>query len=458
MNTKFKLKLVAALCSTLWLTGCGDAKTKINEKEPQQPTPSTGDNHNHGGDIKIDSLGRLAISTPDSDQIAIYNLDDSELLGQFSSTYKDSRITSSAGYRYLVITNRKNGHTGFIDGGLWREDHVAHLHDYKKSPAAINFHIDSSQPTHVVKHAGAMAIFNDGNADTSTNASVNLLTDANITAEKTDSEIITFDMNMHGVAEPRGDFILTTIRRDDATSTSSAKILPDQIAVYHKHGTKYERDTIFTLTCPNLHGAAQTKGYVAFGCGDGVFLAKDDGHDFDVSKVANLNNFDTRRVGRLYGHHNHNSLIGIASSRGVTPILVSIDATKGSMEAIDWKPQTNASPTSYSFSADGNVFVILDNQGYLTLLKPHVHDGATEWEFSSRIDFTDQDTSTMAEGQSFSLVMSQHSDIAYVGNPLAKSVHAINLADGKVTAALTLDYAPKAITWLGIKTAKKHAH
>ena len=458
MKKTFKLSLIATLCSTLWLTGCGDAKTTINEKESEQPATDHDHDHGSGGDITIDSLGRLAISAPDSDQISVFDLDDSELVGQFSTTYAGSRITASAGYRYLVITNRENGHTGFIDGGLWREDHVAHLHDYEQAPATIDFHIDSNQPTHVVKHEGLMAIFNDGNADTSTNASVNLLTDENITAAKTDSEVITFDMNMHGVAEPRGDFILTTVRRDDATSTSSAKILPDQVAVYHKHGDEYEQDVIFDTTCPNLHGAAQSENFVAFGCGDGVFLAKDDGHDFDVSKIANLDNFDTRRVGSLYGHHSHNALIGVASARGTTPLLVTVDATKGAMSAIDWQPQTDAAPVSYGFSVDGDVFVILDNQGYLTLLKSHLHNGETEWEFASRVDFTEQDVSTMPDGQSFSLVMSQHADTAYISDPIANTIVAVDLADGDVTTALSLDFTPANISWLGIKNEEEHAH
>lgn len=456
MKKTMKLSLIATLCSSLLLTGCGDAETNIVEKEPEKP--AAGDDHGHGGhgDITIDSLGRLAISSPDSDNIAIFDLDDSELLGQFATTHSGSRITASAGYRYLVVTNRDNGHTGFIDGGLWREDHVAHLHDYEQAPAAIDFHIDSSRPTHVVKHDGAMAIFNDGAEDGSIAASVNLLTDENITAAKTDSEVISFDMNMHGVAEPRGDFILTTVRRDDASSTSTAKILPDQVAVYHKHGDEYEQDVIFELTCPNLHGAAQSKGYVAFGCGDGVFLAKDDGHDFDVSKIANLDNFDTRRVGTLYGHHEHDSLIGVASARGTTPILVTVNAAGGEMEAIDWQPQTDAAPVSYGFSAEGDVFVILDNQGYLTLLEQHVHDGAIEWEFSSRVDFTEQDVSTMPDDQNFSLVISQHTHIAYISDPLAKSIVAVDLEDGDVTTALSLDFTPANISWLGIK--EEHAH
>ena len=71
-------------------------------------------------------------------------------------------------------------------------------------------------------------------------ASVEVLTDNDITNATATLPGISYDINMHGVAEPRGEHLLATLRRDDAQSTSNAKILPDQVGVYHFHDGEYE--------------------------------------------------------------------------------------------------------------------------------------------------------------------------------------------------------------------------
>lgn len=450
MNNPYKLSLLSAVCSAILLTGCGDAKTTVTEKERQeipQPAPS---------DHTIESQGRLAIIPASGEQVALFDLDDQHLLDEFATTYPSSSISASAGYRYVVIKNREHGHVGFIDSGLWREDHVAHLHDYEQAPTLLNFQINSTQPTHIVTHDGAMAIFNDGHSESGVSASVNLLTDEDITAEKSESQAITFEMNMHGVAEPRGDFLLATVRRDDQESTSTAKILPDQVAIYHQHGTDYERERILEILCPNLHGAAQSNQFVAFGCSDGVLLAQQSGEEFISSKIANTDVLGSARIGKLYGHEEHDDLFGVASVHGGPSKLMALNPISLLMVEVDWQPLENATAKYYAFSADGDIFTILDSQGYLTTLTPHTHDGATEWEFAQRVDISQQDVALMPDGQSFKLTMSQHDDIAYVSDPIAKQVIAIDLTQMSTTTLLDLDYVPGNIVWLGIKEAHSH--
>ena len=456
MKAPFKFSLVSVALSATLLIGCGDAQTKITELAPQKNSVADND-HSHSDDITIDSLGRLAIAPNASNQVNVFELDDKTLLDSFSTIHSNSSISASADYRYIVIKNRDAGHIGFIDSGLWQEDHTAHLHDFKQAPAISSYELISSRPTHVVTHEGKMAIFNDGDETSGTNASISVLTDNDIAAQSSTFPSIDLTMNMHGVAEPRGEHLLAAIRRNDNESTSQNKILPDQVAVYHLHNGEYEQEQILPLACPNLHGAAQNKEYVVFGCSDGVLIAHQHDDEYEATKVSNPTILDDMRIGRIIGSEHSETLFAIASQHGVNASkLVSIDPEHSTLQEIDWQPSANAKPLSYGFSYDAQYFTILDNQGYLTLLKPHTHGEHTQWEFSQRIDFTQQDVTAMPEQHSFKIAFSQQSDVAYVSDPIANTIVSITLSDASIETILTLDFKPNHLSWVGIADSHEH--
>jgi len=454
MKCAFKLSLLSIILSTTLLAGCGGAKTTITELESSKEKQSE---HDHGNDLIIDSLGRLAISAAGSNDVSLYDLDDNTLLDSFSIPHDNSTISASAGFRYVVLKNRSQGYIGFIDGGLWREDHVAHLHDYKQAPLMSSYDIHSSQPTHIVTHDGQMAIFNDGNAQANINATINILSDNDITAQSSTFPTIDLAMNMHGVAEPKGEHLLATLRRDDSESTSGNKILPDQVAVYHLHNGEYEQEQILSTVCPNLHGAAQSQHHVAFGCSDGVLIAHEHNDEYESEKIINLADFGELRIGKLIGNEHSNTLFGVASAHGENiSKLYAIDPEELTMEAVDWQPTDNAKAINYAFSSEAKLFVVLDDKGYLTLLKPHQHNGHHEWEFEQRIDFSDQDMSLMPTDRSFQITMSPNAQYAYISDPIGKKVIHINLSDASITTQLELNFVPDNLTWLGIEDEHEH--
>ena len=189
MTKLFKLKLIALAISSTLITACGDAETNIVEKDPIE-VPDDGHDHGDGGDhgdeYTIDSLGRLAILAGDSNEANFFDLDDNELLDTFTLTNDSNTLSSSPDFRYAVIASRAQDYLGFIDGGLWREDHGAHLHDYEQSPEFSSYELTSgSRPTHLVKHDGKLAVFYDGDAASGTIASVEVLTDNDRSEEHT---------------------------------------------------------------------------------------------------------------------------------------------------------------------------------------------------------------------------------------------------------------------------------
>ena len=462
MTKLFKLKLIALAISSTLITACGDAETNIVEKDPIE-VPDDGHDHGDGGDhgdeYTIDSLGRLAILAGDSNEANFFDLDDNELLDTFTLTNDSNTLSSSPDFRYAVIASRAQDYLGFIDGGLWREDHGAHLHDYEQSPEFSSYELTSgSRPTHLVKHDGKLAVFYDGDAASGTTASVEVLTDNDITNATATLPGISYDINMHGVAEPRGEHLLATIRRDNAQSSSIAKVLPDQVGVYHFHDGEYELEQTLELTCPDLHGAAQNHDYVAFGCSDGVLLAHQHDDEYHAEKVVNIDAVGDLRIGSIYGHEGSETFIGVASGHGGGPaVIVSINPAKAEMEEFEWQLADGASAVSYSFSANGEHFLVLDSLGFLNVLKAHAHDDHIHWELAGQVDITQEDVTTMPEGMKFSMTVAQNGQFAYVADPIAQHVVQVHLEDLEIEGELELTFPPAAITWLGI-AEKEHEH
>ncbi|MFT2092286.1 5-methyltetrahydrofolate--homocysteine methyltransferase [Paraglaciecola sp. 2405UD69-4] len=445
-----RIFFLSAIASALLLTGCGDATTDIVELESIEITEDE-DDHDHDSEYEIESEGRLVVSDAASDLFTVFDLDTNESLDSFSSTFEGSSLSASAGYRYAVINNRSNDLTEFLDGGLWREDHVEHLHDYEQDPAFSDFTLIGSSPTHVITHDGQLAVFYDGDADLGIPSAVQVVTDTQIASEITDVPTLDFTINMHGVAEPRGDMLITSVRRDDAETLSAATILPDSVAVYHLHDDEYELEQSFDGECADLHGAAQNETAVAFGCGDGVLLLLEDDEVFSSSFIENIDVLDGVRVGSMYGHEHNEAFVGVASSHdGVGAILVSISPTSQSMGLIDWQASEGASPVAYGFSYEGEYLAILDNLGYVTLLEEHDEDGDVHWEFSQKIDVANASAAELEEGESFAMTASQHEEVLFITNPVSQQVLSLSLDDMQVSEEISLDFTPAAVVWLGI--------
>ena len=453
MKKLYQLKLIALAISTTFITACGDAETTIVEKDPivvEDEHDHDDDDHDDG--FTISSLGRLAILAGDSNEASFFDLDDNALLDTFVLNDESSTLSASPDFRYAVITNRTQDYLGFIDGGMWREDHGEHLHDYEQGPAFSSYELTSgSRPTHLITHDGQLAIFYDGDADSGAPASVEVLTDSDITNATATLPGISYDINMHGVAEPRGEHLLSTIRRDDADNTSVAKVLPDQVGVYHFHDGEYELEQTLAPTCPDLHGAAQNHDYVVFGCGDGVLIAHQQDDVYEAQKVANIEAVGTERIGTLYGHENSNTIFGIAAAHdGSGSVLLSIHPENAEMEEVEWQLADGASAVSYSFSASGEHFLVLDSLGFLNVLTGHDHDGEMHWELAGQVDITQEDISTMPQGMNFSMTVAQNGEFAYVADPIAQHIVQVHLEDLEVEGELELTFPPAGLTWLGI--------
>ena len=205
------------------------------------------------------------------------------------------------------------------------------------------------------------------------------------------------------------------------------------------------------MACPDLHGAAQNHEFLAFGFSDGVMVIHDHDGEFEAHKIPNIEAINKVRIGTIYGHENSELLVGIASTHGSgAATVLTITPEENEMELLDWQGLENANPVSYSFTYDGAHFVILDDQGYVTILAVEQHEGHTHLEFENRLSVTELDVATMPEGTSFGMAVSKNDNHIYVSDPMSQHILQIDIETMSIEGDMELDFIPAAIVWLGI--------
>lgn len=439
LNTNLLPGVSLVLISAL-LGGCGGSDTKIVERDP---VPIE-DDHDHDHDDEVPSQGRLLISIKDQARVSVVDINEKKVLHELAVSEAPSALYSSPNQRYGFIVQRTADRVDLLDGGLWQEDHGDHLHDYAQTPAAMTFSTNKSRPTHFTGTDKQSVIFFDGNADSATPASVGVFTESDV-EKNTAGTWLEYTTHMHGAAQARGDYLISTVR--DAATTST---LPDRVAVYHAHNGFFADENILTETCPGLHGSAQNENKIAFGCTDGVLVVTQTGTAFTASKIANPASFTgSTRIGTVLGDDSVDEFVGIASGQFFT-----INTATNTIAAINWiDAAVTPVPTAiaYSFADEGDLFVILDNTGNLTLID------TDSWNVTKRVQVISSNLSALPAGSKFELALTP-GHMAYVSDPIANQIKQIDLDTGKVGEAIQLDFIPNKLTWLGIAEPAAGGH
>lgn len=443
-----KMKTLSSLTLLIiatFLGGCGGSDTKIVERDP---IPIE-DDHDHDDDDDHDhdeepSLGRLLISTKDQAKVSVIDINEKTVLHEVNVSEAPAALYASPNNRYGFVVQRTADRVDVIDGGLWQEDHGDHLHDYQQTPVQMLFSTNKARPTHFTGTDKQSVIFFDGNAATATPASVGVFSEADI-ADNTAGTVLEYTTHMHGAAQGRGDYLVSTVRDPATTST-----LPDRVAVYHAHNGYFVDESIFSETCPGLHGSAQNETQITFGCTDGVLVITQTGETFTASKIANPASFTgTTRIGTLVGDHAVEEFVGIAAGQ-----FFAVNTSTNNIIAINWADASvtpAATAIAYNFAEDGEFFVILDNQGKLTILN------TADWSVKGRVQAITSNITALPAGSKFELALTP-SHHAYVSDPIANQIKQIDLDEAEVTDTIQLDFVPNKITWLGVAEPASDDH
>ncbi|NJN45153.1 MAG: hypothetical protein HC808_00075 [Candidatus Competibacteraceae bacterium] len=435
-----KSGLALALLMTLafGITGCGggDASDAV-----------ISDGSDHGGgddDFSINSLGRLALTEAESSAVRIVNLDDRSMLATFSVAGTPSSLYSSPGYRYAVVVQRNDDQVNFIDGGLYTEDHVDHLHDYAEMPQMQSLTLPDHRPTHFQKYSGQAVLFFDG-SDTAASARLAVLDDAAIGEGSV--EYVERDNNMHGAAQVIGDHLFVTYRDASVTDTT----LPSEVEHHQRQpGGMFVFQKRYAEQCPRLHGSAGNASHVAFGCGDGVLLIQHNAVDQPAQHLANADSMEEdQRIGTVAGHPEVVEFVGIAGPGLYDgPELYAINPMDGGFRAIMWGDGSTHHLT-HAFDRHGERFLVLDDSGVLHILSPQ-----EDWAVRASVAVLER----TEESPRPRLVVSGAGDYAYVSDPETNRVIEVNLENAMIEGEISLDFSPANLVWLGLTRHDNHDH
>ncbi len=445
MNVKTSIKYLSLVVSVALLSACGDTSVNINEKEPiiiERP------DHNHD---EVNAAGRLVVSAIDTPFVQVLELPAKTELDTFMVSATPAALYSSGDYRYAAVVQRNQDLVNFVDGGLWQEDHVDHLHDYQEAPRFMPFQLTGIRPTHFQQAPGQLAVFFDGNSATGAPAGVAVLTDAEIGEDRNDFPQLTLTTHQHGAAQARGEFLISTLR--DANSSTT---LPDQVALYKKHGDHFDELQVFAEKCPNLHGSAQNHDFIAFGCTDGVLLIEQKGAEFTATKLANTDDFTgTLRIGSLAGAQEPEHFIGLAGAH-----VFAIHPEDNNMAKLDWQSGEATAIWGSGFADSNKRFVLLDNTGHLTIFSYNAEPaaGQSAFTFRSKVKVSEAVLSELPLGSRFQLAISASDDKVYVTDPIAKQLITIDVHDAEIKSRKQLNFTPHRITWLGIANPTDDHH
>lgn len=418
-RSKFSSLFAVAL---LALVGC-------NDKDTLPPI----DDHDHD---HVETAGRLVVGQASPATAHVVNLDDGSTLKSLTLDFAASAIYASPDRRYAVLLQRTNDQVQFVDGGLWQEDHGDHLHDYAEDPLLLALKLQGARPTHYEVHDTLAALFHDGNGATAQNAGVTVFSDASLGSSATEAKL-DLPIAMHGTAEPRGNFLLTTHREAGTEST-----LPSAVDLYRRNVASYDFVERITEPCPGLHGSYSNDDYTLFGCTDGVLVVEQNGEAFTASKIANVAGMAAgARIGTVVGHHDLAGFGGFAGSD-----LYAIDPAARSMRRVDWAAGAAVTRIAHAMDAEGERFLILDSAGALRVLDPE-----NGWASLGSLPVI----TSINEGQPPVITLSQSEDVAFVTDPADRSIAVIDLDTLSERERLRFDFAPSGVTWLGI--AEEHA-
>lgn len=289
-------------------------------------------------------------------------------------------------------------------------------------PALTDLVFDATTPGHVVMHHGKTVLFDDGTGTTT-------ILDTDVFADGygalPEGETYTAEAAHHGVSIVLEDGTLLTTVGDETGRTGAAAL--------HAHDDHWD-EAASSDQCPGIHGegTAQDEA-VVFGCEDGALLYQDGA----FTKLTAPDAYG--RMGNAFVSDTSPIVVGDykndPDAEGYLLNAVTlIDTAAAAYEVVDLPDEVQYTfrdvargpgDLAYILATDGQIHVLDPETGELTDAFPVVEawEGPAEWQ--------DAHPAIKVDG-----------DIAYVTEPAANTVHAVDLTTGETVASVELDHTP----------------
>lgn len=316
-----------------------------------------------------------------------------------------TRVAEAGDGRHVMLTTE----TGFavLDGGVWTDSHGDHGHSYAAPPRVLDVEFPMSHPGHVVPHYGTTALFSDGDG------TVTFFDPDDLVEGAPATRLLELAAAHHGVALELSDgIVLTTAGTEDARSS---------VLALDAGGTERAR----TDECPDVHGETVAAGeVVAFGC-TGAVVVYEDGAFRTIALPD-----DVAGVGDLVGLDDSSVVLAdYATPDESKPTRVTlIDLATDAVRLVDL-------PAAYYYwslarSADGSG-VVLTTDGALQIIDPESGEVVTSLPV---IDAWAPPEDWRDPAPSVTVL----DDVAYVTDPAAHAIRAVDLVSGTVIGTADL--------------------
>lgn len=432
MNSQARTRswaISGGVLGALLLAGCSggdepaaseDEMTNASAAEAEHEDDEHGDTDEHDDDngdsnaAEVESASPRLVATYDGGVLVIDGttlevLDSFEMPGF-------NRLNPAGDGRHVLISTAD----AFValDTGAWSEEHGDHPHHYAGDPALTDIAFEADHPGHVVRHAGRTVLFSDGSGR------VEIFESDALDDGRPETEIYTADEPHHGVAvELDNGELLVTI--GDEESRTGIKVLDE------------DREEIArSEQCPGVHGEAMAEGEaVVIGCEDGVLVYQDG----EIGKIDSPDEYG--RIGNHAGSEESPVVLGDykvdPDAELERPERISlIDTTTNTLQLVDLS-------TSYSFRSlargPHGEALVLGTDGAIHVVDPE------SAEVTSSIPVVDAwEEPLVWQEPRPTIFVNGHT--AYVTEPAANEIHAVDIHDGEITASATLPQTPNELT------------
>ncbi|WP_369138134.1 zinc metallochaperone AztD [Modestobacter versicolor] len=399
-RSSFPVGVVGLGVATLLVTGCSSDSSASADPGTDAASPSA----------ETVSAAQPRIAVTYDGGVLVLDADTLEVVGDLPMD-GFLRVNPAGDGRHVLVTTEE----GFqvLDTGVWTDGGES----YAADPVLTDDVFEADTAGHVVVHGDRTVLFADGTGDiTSFETAALLDADGLPETESWESEAA-----HHGVAiELEDGTKLSTL--GDSESRSGVRVLDPS-------GEEVDRFE----ECPGVHGEGTVAGEAAvFGCEDGVLL-----YDGEFTKLDAPDEFG--RTGNIFT--TESSTVALGDYRddpdaegSLLSSIVLIDTAADRMQVVPLP-----AGVQYTFRdlarGPGDEAVILGTDGAV-----HVLDETTGELVASHpvIDAWEGP----AEWQDPHPAIKVHDGIAYVTEPAADAVHAVDLATGEVVATGELSGTP----------------
>jgi hypothetical protein len=226
-------------------------------------------------------------------------------------------LTASASGKTIYATQSDADVIHVIATGIDFTDHGEHSDIKVKEPALLQAKLEGKRPVHVVPHGDHVVVFYDrgGKAE--------IIEEHDLLEGKTEARAVDATAPHHGVAVTMGKFVLVSV--PDTKAKVKPDELPPRIGLRVLDGEGKQIGDI--ATCTDLHGEATSARLVAFGCTEGVLVARPGGLDGPkLQMLAYPDNLPKETVGTLLGGKSMQFFLGNFGADKI--VLIDPDATE----------------------------------------------------------------------------------------------------------------------------------